>query len=157
MNKVFVSAALAGALATSAFALFDGQYGGARYTASGCGLGNLLFAQEKPNDLVFQVLGVTVNGTGSGAYAVTTGTSGCNAAGVFASNEKLNGFTNDNLDRLAADVAKGEGETLDAFADLAGISDKPAFFAAAQANFGKIFTAENITAGEVLANMDAVL
>ena len=88
---------------------------------------------------------------------ITTGTSGCNPSGVFASNEELNNFAGQNLEKLASDVSKGGGETLDAFADLAGVADKPTFFAAAQANFGKIFTSENISAGEVLANMDAVL
>ncbi|MDR2153234.1 MAG: DUF3015 domain-containing protein [Helicobacteraceae bacterium] len=159
MKKVLIGVAVAGALATSSFALFDGQYGGKRYSASGCGLGNMLFANEndKANNILWQVLGVTVNGTGSGTFAVTTGTSGCNPSGVFASNEELNNFTGQNLDKLASDMSKGSGETLDAFADLAGVADKPAFFAAAQANFDKIFTADNVSAGEVLANMDAVL
>jgi hypothetical protein len=159
VKKVLTSVAVIGVLTTSAFALFDGQYGGNRYSASGCGLGNMLFANEssKSNDIVWQVLGVTVNGTGSGTFAITTGTSGCNPSGVFASNEELNNFAGQNLDQLASDMSKGGGETLDAFADLAGVSDKPAFFAATQANFGKIFTGENVTAGEVLANMDAIL
>ncbi|MDR0747934.1 MAG: DUF3015 domain-containing protein [Helicobacteraceae bacterium] len=159
MKKVFLSVAIAGALATSSFALFDGQYGGNRYSASGCGLGNMLFANEKDksNDLASQILGATVNGTGSQIFAITTGTSGCNPSGVFASNEELNNFTGQNLNKLASDMSKGSGETLDAFADLAGVSDKPAFFAAAQANFDKIFTSADISAGEVLTNMDAVL
>ena len=159
MKKVFLSVAVAGALATSSFAFFDGQYGGNRYAAAGCGLGNMLFANEsaKSNDMLWQILGGTVNSTGSQIFAITTGTSGCNPSGVFASNEELNNFAGQNLEKLASDVSKGGGETLDAFADLANVADKPAFFAAAQANFGKIFTSENISAGEVLANMDAVL
>lgn len=158
MKKILVSVAVASALATSAFAIeFLGNPGGARYPASGCGLGTFLFAKDKPNDAIFQILGATVNGTGTQTFGITTGTSGCNPSGVFASNEELNNFTSQNLEKLATDMSKGSGETLDAFADLAGVSDKDAFFAASQANFSSIFTKADITAGEVLSNMDAVL
>lgn len=105
-----------------------------------------------------QVLAATLNGTsGNQTFGMTTGTSGCNPSGVWASNEELNNFTSQNLEKLASDMAKGSGETLDAFAELAGVADKDAFFASSQANFSKIFTHDKITAGEVLANMDAVL
>ncbi|GHV09259.1 hypothetical protein AGMMS50229_19080 [Campylobacterota bacterium] len=158
MKKVLVSAAVATALATNAFALFELQPGGSQYPAAGCGLGYMLFGKEKNSDAVMQILAATTNGTSaSQTFGITTGTSGCNPNGVWASNEELNNFTSQNLEQLAIDMSKGSGETLDAFADLAGVSDKDAFFAAAQANFSKIFTSENVTAGEVLSNMDAVL
>ncbi|MDR2904594.1 MAG: DUF3015 domain-containing protein [Helicobacteraceae bacterium] len=154
MKKVLVCAAIAAVVATSASA---GSLGGAKYPATGCGLGYMLFSKEKPNDFALNLVASIVNATGMQSFGVTTGTSGCNPGGVWAQNETLNNFASQNLEKLAADMAKGEGETLDAFADLAGVNDKPAFFAATQANFDKIFTKSDITAGEVLANMDAAL
>lgn len=148
MKKVVLSVAVASALATSAFSA---------QAMAGCGLGYMLFGKDKPQDMPMQVLAATVNGTGYQTFGITTGTSGCNPDGVWASNEELNNFTGQNLEKLATDMARGNGETLDAFADLAGIADKDAFFAASQKNFSKIFTHENISAGEVLSNMDAVL
>ncbi|MDR2904592.1 MAG: DUF3015 domain-containing protein [Helicobacteraceae bacterium] len=154
MKKVLVCAAIAAVVATTATA----NMGGAKYPVTGCGLGYMLFTKEKPNDLVMNIVASTFNGTlGNQTFGMTTGTSGCNPGGVWAQNEELNNFASQNLEKLAADMAKGEGETLDAFADLAGVNDKPAFFAATQANFDKIFTKSDITAGEVLANMDQVL
>lgn len=148
MKKVVLSVAVASVLATSAFSAAN----------AGCGLGYMLFGKEKADDKVMQILAATTNGTsGNQTFGITSGTLGCNPNGVWASNEELNNFTSQNLEKLAADMARGNGETLDAFADLAGVADKPAFFAASQKSFNKIFTSENITAGEVLSNMDAVL
>lgn len=148
MKKVLISVAAAAVLATGASADID----------AGCGLGYMVLGKDSKGDMPKQVLAATLNGTsGNQTFGMTTGTSGCNPSGVWASNEELNNFTSQNLEKLASDMAKGSGETLDAFAELAGVADKDAFFASSQANFSKIFTHDKITAGEVLANMDAVL
>jgi hypothetical protein len=74
----------------------------------------------------------------------------------MASAEKLNIFTGENLDKLALDIAKGEGETLDTFIELSGVQNKAEFVFKLQSNFSKIFTSENVTAGEVLANIQNI-
>jgi hypothetical protein len=57
-------------------------------------------------------------------------------------------FMNDNMDQLAVDAARGQGETLDALAQVMGIeaTDKAAFGATVQSNFDSMFTAESTAA-----------
>ena len=148
MKKVFVIAAAATLMSVSAYA---GQ------NMAGCGLGSMIF---KKNDNVSQILAATTNGiSGNQTFGITSGTLGCNPDGAMAQNEELNIFTSKNMEKLAADMSKGQGETLNTFAELNGVSadQKPQFFAALQKNFNKIFTKENITAGEVLQNVSSVI
>ncbi len=147
MKKVIVTAAAVSLMSVSAYA------GG----MAGCGLGSMIF---KKNDQVSQILAATTNGiSGNQTFGITTGTLGCNPDGAMAQNEELNIFTSKNMEKLAADMSKGQGETLNTFAELKGVSadKKPQFFAAVQKNFSKIFTKENITAGEVLKNVNSVI
>ena len=148
MKKVIVTATAAATLmSVSAFA----------GNMAGCGLGSMIF---KNNDQVSQILAATTNGiSGNQTFGITSGTLGCNKDGAMAQNEELNIFTSKNMEKLAADMSKGQGETLNTFAELKGISadQKAQFFASVQKNFGKIFTKENITAGEVLHNLDSVI
>ena len=148
MKKVIVTATAAATLmSVSAFA----------GNMAGCGLGSMIF---KKNDQVSQILAATTNGTsGNQTFGISTGTLGCNKDGAMAQNEELNIFTSKNMEKLAADMSKGQGETLNTFAELKGISadQKAQFFASVQKNFSKIFTKENITAGEVLQNLDSVI
>jgi len=148
MKKMAVAAALAATTTISAFA--------GNQNMAGCGLGNMIFKDQ--NTMVFQLLAATTNGiSGNQTFGITSGTLGCTPDGAVAANEELNMFTGKNLDKLAADMAKGEGETLSTFAALRGIEDKAAFFAASQAQFGAIFTHDNITAGEVIENVEKVI
>jgi hypothetical protein len=64
-------------------------------------------------------------------------------------------FAGANIDRLGRDMAAGGGETLDALAQLMGISeaDRPAFFQLTQRHFGEIFPAEGVTAGQMLTTI----
>jgi hypothetical protein len=121
------------------------------HNMAGCGLGAMIFPE---NDQVSQILAGTTNGTsGNQTFGISTGTLGCTPDGAMAQNEKLNIFTSENLDKLALDIAQGEGETLDTFVELNGISNqtnKKEFVSKLQNNFSSIFTNENVTAGEVL-------
>jgi hypothetical protein len=53
-----------------------------------------------------------------------------------------------NMDQLAMDVSKGQGETLDALAQIIGVqqSDTSTFNAAMQANFDSMFSTEATSA-----------
>jgi hypothetical protein len=68
-------------------------------------------------------------------------------------------FIGDNMDRLALDVASGSGDSLAALGDLMGVQQdgRAAFNARLQTNFGKIFSSEQVTAGEVFANIQSVM
>ncbi|WP_438884847.1 DUF3015 family protein, partial [Bacillus cereus group sp. BC327] len=87
---------------------------------------------------VFKVLGATTNGTsGNQTFGITFGTLGCDGTGTINSAQKLALFIDGNLDNLARDIARGEGETLATLSEVWGIqaSDKAAFNQLAKENF----------------------
>ncbi|PKF60728.1 hypothetical protein CW745_12695 [Psychromonas sp. psych-6C06] len=124
----------------------------------GCGLGSMIFAGKEGK--VFKVLGATTNGTsGNQTFGITFGTLGCDGTGTITSSEKLALFIDGNMDNLARDMSKGEGETLATLAEVWGVSaqDKAAFNEFAQANFSSVFTSENVTSQAVLENLNSLL
>ena len=117
---------------------------------TGCGWGTMLFNGQsgKANE----ILAVTTNGTlGNQTFGITTGTAGCEEGSTIASAE-VRLFASANMDKLARDMAIGEGETLNSLAELMRIdqSDKPLFFTLTKANFDKIYVSEDVTTGEML-------
>lgn len=125
-------------------------------TDAGCGLGSVLLA-DSPDTLFFNVFGATLNGTsGNQTFGMTTGTLNCSTSNSALA---LQTFVNDNLDSLAVDAARGEGEALNTLATIWGMDDaaKASFAAATQANFGKVFTSDSVTAEQVLENMNRVV
>lgn len=149
MKKFFAATAIAVALPFAAVVQ-------AAPSDAGCGLGSVLLA-DQPDTLVFNVLGATLNGTsGNQTFGMTTGTLNCSTENsLFA----LQSFVNDNLDTLAVDAARGEGEALDTLATLWGVdaADKAAFGKATQAHFSAIFTSDSVTSEQVLDNLNRVV
>ncbi|NAW67178.1 DUF3015 family protein, partial [Photobacterium halotolerans] len=86
-------------------------------------------------------------------------TLGCDGNGVITSKEKLAMFIDGNMDNLARDIARGEGETLATLTDVWGMSDeaKAAFNATARNNYASIFASENVTSADVLANLNTMV
>jgi hypothetical protein len=124
----------------------------------GCGLGSMIFAGEQGK--VMKVLGATTNGTsGNQTFGITFGTLGCDGTGTITSTAKLALFIDGNMDNLARDIAKGEGETLATLTEAWGVAeqDKAVFAELAQANFSEIFTSENVTSQNVLENLNKVI
>ncbi|MBI3605076.1 MAG: DUF3015 family protein [Nitrospirae bacterium] len=129
----------------------DGEYG-----AAGCGLGSLLFGKQPGFVQVFAA--TTNNSTYTNMFGITSGTSNCNKNTVFASNDRLNSFVQNNLDNLAKEIAMGEGESLDTLAELMEIpvEEKTAFNKNLQANFKSIFPSKNVVVAGVINNIIAV-
>lgn len=124
----------------------------------GCGLGSTLF--DGKDGTASQILAVTTNGTsGNQTFGITSGTSGCEEGGVVTASAAVNMFAGNNLDALSRDMSVGQGESLESLAQLMGISaeDKTAFFTATRANYGKIFSADDISAGTMLDNLYQVM
>ncbi len=125
---------------------------------TGCGLGYLIF---KGNDgLLFQVLAVTTNGTfGNQTFGITTGTLDCAQPAKFASIEKINTFVADNMDSLATDISKGQGEYLNTLAVLMEVPEgsRAGFYSKLQSNFSRIYTSSKITSGEVVNNIQTLM
>lgn len=150
MKKLLAVAALATTLPLSNVAMADSDIG--------CGLGTMVF--DGKSGKVFKVLGATTNGTsGNQTFGITFGTLGCDGTGTISSAQKLALFIDGNMDNLARDIAKGEGETLATLSEVWGINeaDKSAFNELAQQNFAEVFKSENVTSQEVFANLNTLV
>lgn len=124
----------------------------------GCGLGSIIF--EGQSGIAPQVLAATTNGTfGNQTFGISFATLGCAKDGVVTVPSPVAMFLDTNLDKLAYEMATGEGETLESLAALIGVeeSDKAAFFEAARVHFAEIISSEQVSSEDVLAALDRVL
>ncbi|KZZ82190.1 hypothetical protein A3767_24300, partial [Oleiphilus sp. HI0133] len=100
---------------------------------------------------VEHVLAATTNGTsGNQTFGMTSGTLGCEAAGgPLASG--VDYFIDENIDMIAMESATGEGETIDALAEMIGVADtdKRAFRLSLQSNFDTMFPSEDTSSAQV--------
>lgn len=106
---------------------------------AGCGLGTAVVFTNATEWHEF-VLAATTNGTsGSQTFGMTSGTLGCEAANGPLADIQL--FIDQNIDQLAIDTARGQGETLAALAEVIGISaeDQVVFEQTLKDNFDQLF------------------
>ena len=125
---------------------------------SGCGLGSMVF--ENPDTVLEQIFASTTNGTSANqTFGISSGTSNCDKPSSWAANDRLNRFVAENMDNLAGDMAKGEGEYLTTLAVLVEVpdSERPAFYAQLQDHFGEIYTSETVSHVEVIENIQTVM
>lgn len=150
MKKLLAVAALMSTLPLSQLAVADDDIG--------CGLGTMVF--DGQSGKVFKILGATTNGSsGNQTFGITFGTLGCDGTGTIDSQQKLALFIDGNMDNLARDMAKGEGETLSTLSEVWGIkaNDKVTFNHFAKQHFADVFSSENVTSNEVLNNLNALI
>ena len=148
---VVAVAALSLMVVGTAFALDQKPYG-----AAGCGLGGMVIGNEAgPIQLVATFLNAIC---GNQTFGITTGTLGCAGPRKTAQNDRLNEFVVANMDNLAKDIAKGQGETLETFAALmqGPGAERVAFYGKLQANFATIFPSENVVLADVVDNIITV-
>jgi hypothetical protein len=128
------------------------------YGAGGCGLGSMLLGNEPG---MIQILVLTLNSIAyNQTFGISSGTLNCEKNPTkFVSNPQLTQFVSANLDSLAKEIAKGEGETLNTLTELAGISSdkKSATFLKLQANFSTIFPSEKVEGPEVVDQIIKIL
>lgn len=144
MKKFLVIAGLLAA-STSAFAQQKATTMKAEYKApygmAGCGLGAMLL--EGKNDKGWQILALTLNGIyGNQTFGITTGTSNCVESTSQAAVER-EVFVSANYNTLSKHAAQGDGESLEAFADILGCSDEvalPLFKKLSQEHYNAIFS-----------------
>lgn len=122
-----------------------------------CGVGSKLFDGQR--GIAPQVLAVTTNTTSGQTFAITSGTSGCTQDGVVRTAWKTAAFIDSNMNKLAKDISRGNGESLDSLASVIGVktSDKEAFKVALKDNFSNIFTGQDVNSDSVYANIKNVL
>lgn len=122
-------------------------------TQTGCGLGNQII--KHPNSAVLYAIQATLNSTfGAQTFGITSGTVGCKKV-KFMMNERAQEFVASNMDSLAKEMAKGQGESIETLAELLEIKNKQAFFATLQASYNDIYTNDHVKMSDVLENVSA--
>ncbi|WP_394168196.1 DUF3015 family protein [Saccharospirillum alexandrii] len=147
MKKLLLTAGLTVAMSGTAMA----------GSGPGCGLGSMIFAEK--TGTFNHVLASITNGIYSNqAFGMSTGTLGCDSSQSIEYTQ-VAAYLDTNLDQVAVDMARGEGEALDGLATLLDIqaSDRAAFSAAAQANFTRIFPSADTTRETAVDSLMAVL
>jgi len=118
---------------------------------AGVGLGTLIFQGKQGK--FFELLAVTTNGfSGTSTFAITSGTSGYKE-GSTVGMTLVKQYVAQNMDNLASDIAKGEGEYVETLAHLMKVNDRANFKLTLKNNFNKIYTSESITSEEVVNNI----
>jgi hypothetical protein len=123
----------------------------------GCGMGSILF--ENNEGLMSQTAAATTNGLfGNQTFGISSGTLECNQPAAFYGSLMLHRFVAENMDNLAKDISRGQGESLETLAVLMGVpqQQRGEFSAKLQSNFGRIFTSPQVTEEEVVANIVTV-
>jgi len=115
-----------------------------------CGWGSKLFEGDK--GIAPQVLAATTNGTfGNQTFGISSGTSGCTQDGVVRSSWRTAAYIDGNMNKLARDMSRGEGESLEALAALVGVlpEDRVEFASILKQNYGSIFSSAHVSSNEV--------
>ena len=135
--------------ATMARAQNPAAHGQSTYGTAGCGLGSMIFGDQKG---MIQVLAATTNGwTGTQTFGITSGTSNCGEAGFSSSAAKT--FIEGNREALAKDAARGSGETIITLSSMAGCKDAKAVGSVLQRRFAQLFPGEKAPVEQVSQNV----
>lgn len=70
-----------------------------------------------------------------------------------ANNEKVHQYVKGNMEVLALDMSRGEGESLETLALLLNVVDRIAFIANLQKNFDKIYLTSDSTSQQIVARI----
>jgi hypothetical protein len=151
MKLVLTTAAMIAIIPMTAMAAGENNVGS-------CGWGSKVWAGQR--GLVPQIGATSTNGTsGNQTFAITSGTSGCTQDGAVSSNWKTAMYIDGNKSKLAQDMSKGSGESLESLAQLIGVkdADKVAFYRATKENFAQIFVSEQASADQIASALKQVM
>ena len=125
------------------------------FAQPGCGVGSMIWKGQ--SGVPAHVLAATTNGTfGNQTFGMTTGTLGCNTS---ESVQSMALYMDSNIDKVARDMSRGEGENLETLAVLLGVeaADREAFRTLMQDSFASIFPNADTTSGQAVDAIVAVL
>ena len=122
--------------------------GKSTYGLAGCGLGSMVFGDQKG---MIQILAATTNNTfGTQTFGITSGTSNCvESAGTQGAMTFIEG----NREALAKDAARGSGETITTLSAMAGCKDAKAVGVTLQKRFAQLFPGEKTPVERVSQNV----
>ena len=126
----------------------------------GCGVGTQIW--EGKEGIPAKLAASFTNGLTFQSVSITFGLINCNGKDTVtadASEMRLRHYASQNFDRLAEDMASGQGESLEAFAHLLQVrlEDRAEFGAFAQKHFAELFAHDHVTVGEMLGALDRLL
>ena len=125
------------------------------FAQPGCGVGAMIWKGQ--SGAAPHILAATTNGTfGNQTFGMTTGILGCDTNEAVKS---LAMYMDSNIDKIARDMSRGEGENLETLAVLLGVeaSDRDAFRQTMQNNFASVFPSSETTSDEAVTAIVAVL
>ncbi|ROT98649.1 DUF3015 domain-containing protein [Marinobacter halodurans] len=125
------------------------------FAQPGCGVGAMIWKGQ--SGIAPHVLAATTNGTlGNQTFGMTTGTLGCN---TNESIQSMAMYMDSNVDKVARDMSRGEGENLDTLAVLLNIdkADRPEFRKLMQDNFATIFPSSDTTSDQAVSAIVALM
>ena len=127
-----------------------------------CGFGNRIW--EGHDGIGAKILQCTTNFWTYKSISTTFEISGCDESDnifkrVASQDQKIYDYANRNLDHLAVDMARGQGEHVDVLAHLLGLPDEhtDALRDLSQRNFETLFPHDNVTTREVLVNLSHLM
>ena len=121
----------------------------------GCGIGAVLLKGKKGKFM--ELAGTCLNSTFySQSFAITSGTSGYEEGAVIGMTD-VEVFVAKNMDSLATDIARGNGEYVDTLASMYKAQDVDGFKTKLKNNFDRIYTNTGVTSKEVVANINDVV
>ncbi|EAT11670.1 DUF3015 family protein, partial [Bermanella marisrubri] len=106
------------------------------------------------NEWYEHVMAATTNGTsGNQTFGMTSGTLGCEEANGPLKLARV--FMDQNMEQLAVDSARGQGESLEALTTLIGVeqADKVEFSKTLQSNFDSIFVSTDASSEQAYSAM----
>ncbi|MDO6443203.1 MULTISPECIES: DUF3015 domain-containing protein [unclassified Marinobacter] len=125
------------------------------FAQPGCGVGAMIWKGQ--SGVAPHVLAATTNGTfGNQTFGMTSGTLGCQ---TNESVQSMAMYMDSNIDKVARDMSRGNGENLETLAVLLGVeeADRGAFREVMQDNFATIFPSSETTSGEAVDAIVALL
>jgi len=72
-------------------------------------------------------------------------------------NDRAQEFVASNMDSLAKDISRGEGESLSTLAELLKIENKASFYAALQSNYNSIYANSQVEMADVLDGVSSAI
>jgi len=124
----------------------------------GCGWGNMLF-EGKDGLPVYLVASTTNMTAGNATFGMTSGTNGCQTHHPLPYGGESWFAAADFSDQVVEDVAKGEGEGLDALAVMIGVEqeDRAYFNSVLHENFSRIAPNAEVSGEQVMQSIAEVL
>lgn len=147
MKRLMIGGAL---LAASGMAMAEAPGG------PNCGWGNMVFQGQ--SGLIPHLGASLTNGTsGNATFGMTSGTNGCSTDGrlTYGGKEMISSL----MGELTEDVARGEGDALNAVAAVLGVAaqDRAHFAQVTHQNFERIFPSAQTDVDSVIAALYAVM